>query len=171
MPLLQAALLEHRDKLLRFLKARGAGDDAEDLLQEVWLRIAAPARADDPVAAPLSYLFQVANSVMIDRYRSSRQAALRDQSWTESMGQDPASAADGPTPERIAIGRDMLVRVDRRLEQLGPRPARIFRRHRVDGAAQREIAQELGISLSTVESDLRAAYRAIAELREQSDEA
>jgi RNA polymerase sigma-70 factor (ECF subfamily) len=171
MPLLQAALLEHRDKLLRFLKARGAGEDAEDLLQEVWLRIAASGRDRGPVAAPLSYLFQVANSLMIDRYRSSRQAALRDQNWTESMGRDPASVPDAPTPERVAIGRDLLRQVDRTLEQLGPRAAKVFRRHRIDGVPQREIASELGLSLSTIESDLRAAYRAISLLKEQSDEA
>ena len=168
---LQAALLADRDKLLRFLKARGAGEEAEDLLQEVWLKISAPGRDQGPVAAPLSYLFRVANSLMIDRYRTNRQAALRDQSWTESAGGDLETERAMPTPERIAIGRDMLAHVDRQLEQVGPRAARIFRRHRVDGVAQREIAREYGLSLSTVESDLRAAYRAIAALKEQSDEA
>lgn len=168
---LQDAWLESRDKLLRFLKARGAGDDAEDLLQEIWLKIATAQARSEPIAAPTAYLFQVANTLMIDRYRSTRQAARRDSDWAESVAGDPETAEAMPTPERIAIGRDLLVRVDRRLEQVGPRAARIFRRHRVEGVAQREIAQELGISLSTVESDLRAAYRAIAELKEQSDEA
>lgn len=167
---LQAAWLENRDKLLRFLKARGAGDNAEDLLQEIWVKITAAGERAEPVAAPASYLFQVANSLMIDRFRSSRQAALRDSQWAQGTSGDADAAGAMPTPERIVIGRDMLAHVDRRLEQVGPRAARIFRRHRVDGVPQREIAQELGVSLSTVESDLRAAYRAIAALKEQSDE-
>lgn len=164
-------MLEHRAKLLRFLKARGAGEEAEDLLQEIWLKIARSGPDQIRVTAPLPYLFQVANSLMIDRYRSSRQAALRDQSWLESTGGDAENAQAMPTPERIAIGRDLLQHVERALEQAGPRAAAIFRRHRIDGVPQREIAGEFGLSLSTIESDLRAAYRAIASLKEQSDEA
>ena len=49
-------------------------------------------------------------------------------------------------------------------------PAAIFRRHRVDEVPQRKIAEEFGVSLSTVESDLRRAYRALAELKERMDE-
>ena len=52
----------------------------------------------------------------------------------------------------------------------GTRPAAIFRRHRVDEVPQRKIAEEFGVSLSTVESDLRRAYRALAELKERMDE-
>ena len=55
------------------------------------------------------------------------------------------------------------------IEATGTRPARIFRRFRVDGAAQRDIAAELGVSLSTVEADLRKVYAALAALRRQFD--
>jgi DNA-directed RNA polymerase specialized sigma24 family protein len=69
---LQAVYLANRDKLLRFLVSLGA-NDAEDLLHELWLRIQlAPA---GPVAAPLPYLYRAANNIMLDRYRSARQAA------------------------------------------------------------------------------------------------
>ena len=39
-------------QLLRFLRARGAGDTAEDLLQEVWITAAAPASAVSTNASP-----------------------------------------------------------------------------------------------------------------------
>jgi RNA polymerase sigma factor (sigma-70 family) len=164
---LEASFLANRDALLRFLGARGAGDAAEDLLHEVWLKVSRLDGGQAPVAAPLAYLYRVANSLMIDRYRASRQAVLRDSSWAEGQA-DPLAV---PTPERVAIGRNLLEQVARRLDELGTRPAAVFRRHRIDGLAQRQIADEFGVSLSTVESDLRAAYRAIAEFREQSDEA
>jgi RNA polymerase sigma-70 factor (ECF subfamily) len=57
------------------------------------------------------------------------------------------------------------------LDELGPRAAAIFRRHRIDGVPQRQVAKEMGVSLSTVESDLRGAYRALAELKGRLDEA
>ena len=38
---LQLVLLNERGRLLRFLAARGAGDEAEDVLQDLWQRVAA----------------------------------------------------------------------------------------------------------------------------------
>jgi RNA polymerase sigma-70 factor (ECF subfamily) len=55
------------------------------------------------------------------------------------------------------------------LESLGPRVSAIFRSHRIDGMAQKQIAAAFGISVSTVESDLRIAYRALAQWKERSD--
>ncbi len=164
---MQATFLANREALLRFLCSRGAGDGAEDLVQEIWLRISQSSERHDQIAAPLSYLYRVANSVMIDRYRSVRQAAQRDSDWAGSIA-DPQAV---PTPERTIIGRDLLERVARKLNDLGPRAAAVFRRHRIDEVAQRQVADEFGVSLSTVESDLRAAYLVIAQLKEQSDEA
>lgn len=165
---LQAAFLENRERLLRFVAARGAGDNAEDVLQEVWIKISA---ADTgPVASPLSYLFRTADLLMIDRYRATRQAEKRERDWTESMGGAIPGVSDAPSPERAIIARQQVERVRQVLDGLGARTAAIFRRHRVDGIPQKQVAEEFGVSLSTVESDLRAAYRALAQLKERLDE-
>ena len=47
----------------------------------------------------------------------------------------------------------------------------MFRRHRIEGVSQRQIADEFGVSLSTVESDLRRAYGRIVAVRRAIDEA
>lgn len=167
---LEASFLAHREELLRFLRARGAGDGAEDLLHEVWFRISGARPQTGPIAAPLAYLYRTANSLMIDRYRSVRQAGLRERDWTEAAGGADPAASDAPSAERVLIGQEELALVAARLDALGPRVGAVFRRHRIDGLAQREVAAEFAVSLSTVESDLRAAYRAIAEVREQIDE-
>jgi len=167
---LEAAFLEHRGRLLRFIAARGGGDEAEDVLQEVWLRVAA-ARTG-PVAHPLSYLHRTADTVLIDRYRSRRQAALRDRGWSEAQGGADPAISDAPSAERAVLARDLARAVEDLLARLHPpRVAQVFRRHRVDGVPQRQVAAEFGISLSTVESDLRIAYRALADLRESWDAA
>ena len=166
---LQATFLENRERLLRFLLARGAGDAAEDLLQEIWLKIGA-ARTG-PVASPMSYLFRTANALMIDRYRSASQAEKRERDWSEAMGGAEPGVSEAPSAERAVIASQQARLVAQALDQLGERPAAIFRRHRVDGIPQRQVASEFGVSLSTVESDLRAAYRALGQLREQIDEA
>ena len=165
---LEEAFLANRDRLLRFLLARGAGEAAEDLLQEIWLKIAA--RDSGPIASPLSYLFRTADTLMIDRFRSARQAERRERDWSETHDGTMPGVSDAPSAERHLIGREQARLALQTLEALGPRPAAIFRRHRVDGVPQRLLAEEFGVSLSTVESDLRRAYAALAELKERIDE-
>src|SRR3546814_12213978 len=67
------------------------------------------------------------------------------------------------------ISREQLALVEQAIAATGERPARIFRRFRVDGILQRDIAAEMGISLSTVEAELRKVYAALAAVRRQFD--
>ncbi|MES2495921.1 MAG: RNA polymerase sigma factor [Pseudomonadota bacterium] len=165
---LEAVFLSNRDRLLGFLRAHGAGDAAEDLLQELWLKISSA--PSGPIAQPLSYLYRAANNLMLDRYRSQQQATKRDHEWTEAATTVPGQS-DAPSTERRLIAREQLRLAQAALDALGERPAAIFRRHRVDGVGQRDIAAEFGVSISTVESDLRRAYRAMIELRSTWNEA
>ncbi|WP_267432524.1 RNA polymerase sigma factor [Sphingomonas sp. GM_Shp_1] len=157
---IEAVFLANRDKLVRFLTARGAGDAAEDLVQDLWLKVSG--RMDGPIANPLAYLYRAADMLMIDRYRSRRQAEQRDQAWAEGQG-----GPEPPAAERAVAARQTAERVAAALTALGERPALIFRRVRIDGVPQKQIAAELGISISTVESDLRMAAHALAALKEQ----
>jgi RNA polymerase sigma-70 factor (ECF subfamily) len=165
---LQAVILANRDKLLRFLVSRGAGDAAEDVLQDLYVRVAT---ADaGPVAQPLSYLYRAANNLMVDRFRSRRQTERREQDWSDAAGPTQPDRSDEPPPDRSLVARETLAGVQAVLDGLGVRTATIFRRHRIDGVQQRDIARELGVSLSTVEADLRRAYRALLDYRRSIDE-
>lgn len=160
---LEAVYLANRDKLIRFLAARGAGDAAEDLVNDLWVKISAG--ANGPIAKPLSYLYRAADTLMIDRYRSQRQAELRENEWSDTIADGEASQA--PSSERVIGAKQEAERVAALLAGLGTRRETVFRRARLDGIPQRQIAQELGVSLSTVESDLRIVCRALAELKDQ----
>src|SRR3546814_1423978 len=80
-----------------------------------------------------------------------------------------ASATQGPSSESALISREQLALVESAIAATGERPARIFRRFRVEGIHQRDIASEMGVSLSTVEADLRKVYAKLAEIRRQFD--
>lgn len=158
---IEGVLLANRDRIVRFLQLRGAGDAAEDLFQDLWMRLTE--RASGPVADPLPYVMRAANNLMLDRYRSVRQRELRDAAWSE------AAAVQKPSVETVLISREQLEQVEQAIMATGERSARIFRRFRVDGVAQREIAGEMGVSLSTVEADLRKVYAALVAVRRQFD--
>ena len=157
---IEAVYLANREKLVRFLRARGAGENAEDILHDLWLKVSAS--RGGPIGNPLAYLFSAADTLMIDRHRSSRQAELRDQVWSDTV-----SEAIGHQAERMIVAQQEAAQVADVLASLGPRRETVFRRSRIDGVPQRQIAEELTVSVSTVESDLRIACQALAELRER----
>ncbi|MDY0957551.1 RNA polymerase sigma factor [Sphingomonas sp. CFBP8993] len=157
---IEAVFLANREKLVRFLAVRGAGDAAEDLVQDLWVKLAG--RMDGPIANPLAYLYRAADMLMVDRYRSRRQAERREQDWVEEQG-----GPEPPAAERALVARQTAERIATTLAALGERPATIFRRVRIEGVPQKRIAEEWGISISTVESDLRLAAQAIAALKDQ----
>lgn len=160
---LQRVILNERARLLRFLAARGAGDEAEDVLHDLWQRVSvAPAQ---PVADPVAYLFRAAENLMRDRRRSLVSRERRQMDWHEA-GPSPE---DEPLGERVLIARERVRQAEAMLAGLGPRVDQVFRRYRLDGMGQAAIARDLGVSLSSVEKDLQKAYRALAELKVQFD--
>jgi len=164
---LEQIYMLNRDPLLRFLRARGAGEAAEDLLQELWIKAAAGAAG--PVRDPLAYLYRTANNLMLDRRRSELRQAKRDHEWSGAVSEDGEPASPSPSSEAILLARDELELTRAALLALGDRTETIFRRFRLDGASQRQIAAELGISLSAVEKHLQKAYRALIDLRSRLD--
>jgi RNA polymerase sigma-70 factor (ECF subfamily) len=165
---LQQIFEENRETLLRYLRAHGAADEAEDLLQELWLKITAS--PPGPIASPRSYLFRAATNLMIDRKRSEAQAQRREIEWSGLADRLPGSAANDPGPDRDLDGRRRLALVEAELAKLPARALSIFRHHRIEGQTQREIAAAMSLSASTIESDLRMVYRLLDELREKLDE-
>ncbi|HEY0629402.1 MAG TPA: RNA polymerase sigma factor [Sphingomicrobium sp.] len=165
---LQQIFEENREQLLRYLRAHGAGEAAEDLLQELWIK--ATATVSGPIAAPRNYLFRAATNLMIDRRRSEAQAQRREIEWSGLADRLPGSAANDPGPERELDGRRRLAVVEAELAKVPPRALSIFRKHRIEGMTQREIAGAMGLSASTIESDLRIVYRLLDELKGRLDE-
>ncbi|WP_213979035.1 sigma-70 family RNA polymerase sigma factor [Sphingomonas sp. dw_22] len=160
---LQRVILNERGRLLRFLAARGAGVEAEDVLQDLWQRVAA--QPGHPIADPVAYLFRAAENLMRDRRRSDVSRERRQQDWHDSG----ETAEEAPLGERVLIARERLREAESLLAELGPRVDRVFRRYRLEGESQAVIARELGVSLSSVEKDLQKAYRALAALKAKFD--
>lgn len=164
---LQFVFEEHREQLLRYLRAHGAGEAAEDLLQELWLKV--NSSPSGPIASPKSYLYRAATNLMIDRRRSEAQAQRRDHEWSGLADRLPDSIANDPGPEREIDGRTKLAMIEGELSKLPSRAVSIFRAHRIDGLTQREIAADMGLSSSTIESDLRMVYRLLDDIRSKLD--
>ena len=135
---LEAVFLSNRDKLLQFLRSLARGDDAEDLLQELWLR--AVTAETGPIAKPLSYLYRTAHNLALERYRQAARAQRRDQDWSESVSETVAGVSDEPSAERILVARERLRLAEEALHALGERAATVFRRYGIEGRSQHHLA-------------------------------
>ena len=163
---LEAVFAERQAELLRFLRARAPGDDADDLLQDLWLK--ARAVGSGPIADPAAYLYRMANNLVLDRRRSMVRSQRREHGWAQDVA-DHELDGSPLSAERILIARDQLRAIDAALAELGERTDRIFRRFRVEGATQDRIARDMGISVSAVEKHLQKAYRALVRIKELHD--
>lgn len=164
---LEAVFLTNREALLRFFCARGAADAADDLLQELWLK--ASAADSQPIAQPLAYLYRMANNLILDRARSETRRRSREQTWSDASFVADGLAANASSGERILLARERVKAVEAALSGLGGRTETIFRRFRLDGLSQGEIAREEGISLSAVEKHLQKAYKALLQIKDALD--
>ena len=153
---LKAVFLAQRPMLLRLLVARlGSREDAEDALQDMWLRI--DQLAAQPIAQPAALLYRIAANLATDRRIATSRRGARDAVWLDIV----APAEDLPDAERALIARNEWHEVERTIADMPERMATALRMFRIDERPQRAIAEHLGITVSGVEKLLRRAYRKI----------
>ena len=157
---LTGILEARRGDLRRFLIARTGNEaDADDLLSELWIK--ANSAQPGPVSNPGSYLFKMANNLVLDRLRETSRRQRREGDWiAEQRGShalveepaDPASSA-----EQMLIERDEQNRLTEAIDQLPAGAQRVLRMHKLEGLGHAEIAAQLGISKSAVEKHMALA--------------
>ena len=162
MPLqgLLATLEEQRVALRRFLVARtGSESDADDLLSELWLK--AQGAATGPIANPASYLFRMANNLVLDRLREARRRSRRERDWTGELhgGQElaPEVADSSPSSEQQLIDREEARLLREAIAQLPAGAQRVLKLHKIDGLSHADAAARLGITKSAVEKHMAVA--------------
>jgi len=126
---------------------------AEDLLQETYLRVTR-ALSERTVEHLEPFVFQTARNLALDHLRSRRiqsRTVLEDVP-TEVIESVPSSLS---TPEEAHQAAQLLERLSVSLSQLSARQQRIFILSRLHGCSYQEIAEELDVSLSTVQKELK----------------
>lgn len=153
---------DHHGWLQGWLRRRlGNAFDAADLAQDVFMRVLTrqqPLKMQEPRA----YLSTIARGLVIDHWRRRE----LEQAWLETLATLPEPEA--PPAESRLIFLEALVEIDRVLDALEPKVRKAFLLAQLDGLTCREIAQQLGVSLATVERYLAKALRRCYELRYES---
>ncbi len=136
---------EHRRSLVDYAASIvGSRAQAEDVVQEAWLRFDEVARQRF-LGEPVAYLYRIVRNLAVD----DRRMSLRE---TRLLASNPVAVAAvsstfSPTPERLALYKDELRLLHEALAELPKRTRVAFEMHRLGGCKLREIAEHLQISL------------------------
>lgn len=132
------------------LKRRGATQDTDDYIQEAWARLVSYERGQ-VVEQPEAFLMKTAINLSIDAHRA------RVVHGEQVVLEEVILVDDSPPVESIVLGRERMVRLEQCLARLGEKPRDMFMAHRLDGLTYREIADQHGLSISTVEKHIAKA--------------
>jgi RNA polymerase sigma factor (sigma-70 family) len=147
---------QFRPALRRFFSKRVKEQhEINDLVQDVFVRLVRKVHGDGSRIAA-GYVFQTAQSVLNDwlRKRQVRQASAHEEIEHPDL-------KDDSTPERVLIGKQSLAKATAAVLELPEVTRTIFLLRRLEGMRYSDIAERLGMPMSTVEKHMA---RAVAHL-------
>ena len=159
---LESAFLEHQGRVFRAAyRITGNAQDAEDVLQTVFLRLARQGDAAS-LANPPSYLYRAAVNAALDLLR-----ARKDRSSVTLEEAHGAPDVPARRPDQVHEAAELRAWLRQAIAELPPRAAEVFALRHLEGLENGEIARALGISRVAVAVTLhRARYRLQQKFRE-----
>ncbi|MGY2736621.1 RNA polymerase sigma factor [Sphingomonas sp. UYP23] len=143
---LEALYRSQAPRLLRFFARKSDRQDAGDLLQECFVRLAYSEQVRSaPPDQPEAYLTQIATNILRNRARTAFHRSIAHYEVDDALIPLPID------PIETLEARDMLNRLQAAMLRLGPKTREIFMAHRLDGATYVEIAERTGLSVKGVE--------------------
>jgi RNA polymerase sigma-70 factor, ECF subfamily len=171
----EAALAELYDRHSRraysvIMRILGSQSDAEDVLQETFVRVWSRAETYDALmGTPSAWLTRIARNRAIDRLRARRVRG--------NVAVGPIQAADDPprseepvtrdTPETVLEGRTMAGAVRTALAALTPAQRALIEAAYFEGYTHSELATRFGVPLGTVKTRIRTGLAAMRDRLEQ----
>ena len=163
-PLIRA-FFEKRESLLLFLASRTrCMATAEDLMQDLYLKVAAAGPSDD-VRAPSALLYKMAANLLIDHVRSHQRSSRRAGEWrvetrTILGGEEIVGE---PAADEIVVAKQRVRQLSEAVAALPPQMGRAFRLHKLEGLSQAQTAQAMGVSVKMIEQHIAAAVRQLTQ--------
>jgi RNA polymerase sigma factor (sigma-70 family) len=152
-------ILPHEASLCSWLRRRRLEPhEIDDVVQEAYSILASREKLDD-LLLPKAYLFRIAHSLVVRDARRARIVPFEPIENVEELDE----AVDPFSPERITIAREELRRLAAVIQTMPSRVRTAFVMRRVQGLSQREIAERMDISESTVEKHIAKGLTLVIE--------
>jgi RNA polymerase sigma factor (sigma-70 family) len=147
-----------------FLRRLRSSADAEDLAQEVLVRVVRSERAD--IRSAQAYVFRVAVNLLRDRARREKHRL----EYCDALAADEEFGVDVLDPSRVVDGEQSLEALAAAIQRLPESTRQIFICYRFENISRQDIATTYQITERAVDGHLAKAMASlIAELRGQND--
>ena len=141
----------YRDAIHRlFVQRLGGVNDADDLLQETFIKVYMNLHRYSPEYTFGQWLYTIARNTFIDFVRRRQDGLSIDDRFAA-----PASSA--PTPEESFINLQQRTQIEHYLERLTPRYRQLVRMRFFEEYSYEEIAAKLALPLGTVKTQIHRA--------------
>lgn len=148
--------------LLKFLRRRGRSqDDAEDLIQEAFLRLTEYCRTGEVRDEP-GFLQRTVINLSIDRHRVDSRHPCAGQPVDELAEVLPL-VDSAPAPDEVLAAQQRLNEVRMVLGEISPRTRDIYLACRA-GYRYEQVAAAFGVSVSTIEKSVARAVIALMDM-------
>lgn len=150
-------IIPYEMALRRWLTSRRfQGVDVDDVIQETYV-VLAELKSVEHINNPMSYMFQVAYSIVLAQLKRSRIVSITTAADLDEI----ASIVNAPSPESQVGDREELALVEEVIKALPLRVREVFVLRKIEGISQREVAQRLGISENIVEKCVAQGLRTL----------
>lgn len=130
-------------------------EQAEELFQEVWLKVIKARKQYERRASFRTYLFHIAHNCIIDHYRRNASAELLSYEDTDSPQASINHTETGP--EDIVEGEKLTLKLINLIESLPAAQKEVFLLKHEAGMDLNEIAKTVNVNTETAKSRLRYA--------------
>lgn len=168
-----AAFYDRHSRLTYSLIVRilGTSSDAEDVLQETFVRVWSRADTYDPLlGSPVTWLTRIARNRAIDRLRARRvRANVAGASFAPGAGDivRPPEPVTHETPETEFAERSTAGAVRTALSALTPAQRTLIEAAYFEGYTHTELAARFGVPLGTVKTRIRTGLAVMRDRLEQ----
>ncbi len=137
---------------LRYLNSKS---DAENVTQEVFVKVWETRHRLDPDNTFSAYLFTITKNIIFNNNRKKvNEAAYLDHLARVIVHSDTGT-------EKELFYQELQGQIDKCIERLPDQRKRVFVMSRQEGLSHREISQQLGISEKTVAAHIRLALKTL----------
>ena len=158
---LEKAFRKHDSMLIGWLAGKlGDPDTARDVAQDAYLRVWRFAHRIE-IENPQALLFKTAANLAANEFRAQKRFRARhtDQSAQDDHDHIQDLPSEAPTPEQASCARSDVEISMTAIENLPEKVRRAFIMNRFQEMSYREIADELGVSVSSVEKYMITALK------------
>ena len=150
----------YREAIRRlFVQRLGNDSDADDLLQETFLKIYLNIHRYDNRYTFGQWLYAIARNTLVDFTRKSRTALSIDEHFS-------APAATTPTPEESIINSQQRLQIDKFLQNLSEQHQKLFRLRFLEEYSYEEIAEKLQMPMGSVKTGIHRARERMCKMIE-----